>query len=258
MSIDSILSNNIHIYPAANRNPEYLGNVLLEENITRQVKNLLDYPSTILNISVNSNFILTWVNDSTLKVVIPSFSCLISGYNIDIKSQTLIFEDLDYSKFYYLYINLNLGEKTITAGETHTKSITVNQIISSEESVNNILDINNEFKGLQLIVSEIIPNDNNILYLGKIFNNSFTLNNYIKSKFNINDCKITMTDNYDEQSHDYIYDNGIIDKKADEIALLPDRVNQLSRVSFFGDIINSGKISNDYNDYIILDDGELD
>ena len=86
MSIDSILSNNIHIYPAANRNPEYLGNVLLEENITRQVKNLLDYPSTILNISVNSNFILTWVNDSTLKVVIPSFSCLISGYNIDIKS----------------------------------------------------------------------------------------------------------------------------------------------------------------------------
>ena len=257
MNIDS---SNIYVYPASNRDAEYLGNLLIEQNISSQVDNLLDYNNTVLNLDSNAYFNINWISPTKLNITLPNISCIIDGYIIKIKSQIVQFENeyLDRSKLYSLLLHLNIGDKSIVQGAGHTKSITVKQIKSVDGINDNMLDRNGEFKGLEVIISdqEELQRPNS-LYLGTILNNVFTLNNYIQSKFSINKCKITTTREYDSNTNTYIYNNGIINSDSDSIAIIKDDTNDKSRVCFLDNIINSGKINNKYNDYLILDDGEF-
>ena len=125
-------SSDIKIYPAANRNVSYdpYADLLLEQNITNQIKNITDYPSYIIE-----GLCITEWTSSNLGPAITSLQLgkgrlILNGYYIDILHDITIVDDIKELKKYpcYVYIALVTQENN---GVTQIQGI--DKVISGKD-----------------------------------------------------------------------------------------------------------------------------
>lgn len=154
-------SSDIKIYPAANRNVSYdpYADLLLEQNITNQIKNITDYPSYI----IEGLDITEWTS-SNLGLVVNSLQLgkgrlILNGYYIDILKDITIVDDIKELKEYpcYVYIALVTQE---------------NNGVTQIQGIDKVIGDNDIYTGVNVIISTDAQKDTNYFKIAEIRKNT--------------------------------------------------------------------------------------